>query len=186
MKGKSFATGLAALAVMALQLLVAGPASAYPQGFRQMARPWAQPGQAQPNPLARLVGALQQAGATPLSSDQASRLDSLITSFQSNRPKPGQNPVLVNAQNDYENAVLSGNANGVAAASAAIAAESSKLINERLLAVGQFEISALGVLTSDQVAALKTRFGSIGLNRELRSLTGGPGAFGMRGFGPAR
>jgi len=188
MKRKQNSFAFLVLAFLVLSLLVASPLFAQGRGARGMARPMAQGTQAAPNPLGMLERALQQASAPALTTDQQNALTSLITAFRSSLPKPGQDTALVNAQNAYDNAILSKDANGAANAAAAIAAENSNLESARLLAAANSEISALGMLTSDQIAALQSKLGTTGLVRVLGTLFGGPGMFagpGGRGRGAA-
>ena len=132
-----------------------------------------------------LQGALQQAGAAALTSDQTTQLTSLITVFRSNQPKPGQDTVLTGYRNDLDNAILSGNTGAVTAAANNIASEQFKLQYQQTVAEAALEISALGVLTPDQVKALQTKLGTTGLVRVLGSMIGGPGMLGRMG-GPGR
>ncbi len=186
MKRMQLKVGLVALVILALVSPIAGSIRAQGRGIRPMGRPLARGAQTPAHPLGMLERSLQQANAAALSSDQVNQLNSLIASFRSNQPKPGQDTALANARNDFDSAVLNNDANGIATATAAITAESAKLESARLAAVGQFEISALGVLTADQVTALKAQFGSAGLIRVLGTLVGPPRMFGGRGFGPGR
>lgn len=180
--------GVAVVVLVSMCLLAASPLSAQGMRGRPPARAMAQGAQgpgAQGNPLAMLQRSLQQAGAAALTSDQTTQLTSLITAFQSNRPKPGQDPVLTGAHNDLDNAILSGNTAGVTAAATTIASETSKLQYQQTVAEANFEISALGVLTTGQVTALQTKLGTTGLVRALQSMIGGPGMPGRMG-GPGR
>jgi hypothetical protein len=184
MKGKQNSLALLVLAFLVLSLLVASPSWAQGRGARGVARPMAQGTQAAPNPLGMLERALQQVGATALSSDQVTQLTSLVTSFRSNLPKPGQDATLISAQTAYDNDVLSGNSSDAATQAGIIAAENSKLESARLQAEANSEISALGILTSDQITALQSKLGTTGLVRVLGTLFGGPGMFnGPRGRG---
>jgi hypothetical protein len=66
-----------------------------------------------------------------------------------------------------------------------IIGETTKIQNQQILAEASFEISALGVLTADQVTALKGKLGTTGLVRVIGSMVGGPGMLGRMG-GPGR
>jgi hypothetical protein len=132
-----------------------------------------------------LQRSLQEAGAAALTSDQTTSLTSLITAFHSNQPKPGQDTVLSGARTALDSAILSGDTNGVSNAATTIAGEMSKLQYQQTVAEAAFEISALGVLTSDQISALKSKIGTTGLVRVMGSMVGGPGMLGRMG-GPGR
>jgi hypothetical protein len=124
-----------------------------------------------------LARALQQAGAPALTSDQTDQLKSLITTFRANQPKPGQDAAASKARSDLDNAILTGNTNGISGAATAVAAESSKNQYAQTVAEAYFAMSALAVLSADQVAALKTKVGASGLVSALRSLVGPLGLF---------
>jgi Spy/CpxP family protein refolding chaperone len=179
--------GVAVVVLVSMCLLVASPLSAQGMRGRPAPRMMAQGAPAQGGPLAMLRMSLQQAGAAALTSDQRNQLTSLITAFHSNQPKPGQDTVLSGARNDLDNAILNGNTAGVTAAVTTIVGEQSKLQYLQMVAEATFEIAALGVLTPDQVTALKGKLGTTGLVRVLGSMVGGPGmgAGGRRG-GPGR
>ena len=180
--------GVAVVVLAAMCLLAASPLSAQGMRGRPPARMMAQGAAAQGaqgNPLAMLQRSLQQAGAAVLTSDQTTSLTSLISAYRSNQPKPGQDTVLTGYRNDLDNAVLSANTSGVTTAANGIVTETSKIQYEQLAAEASFEISALGVLTSDQISALKGKLGSTGLVRVLGSMIGGPGMLGRMG-GPGR
>jgi len=145
--------------------------------------------QHQRDPLVFLRHALGEAGAAALTSTQEQQLQSLITTFRSNEPKPAQDTTLINARNAYEAAILKGDLNAANSAVTAISGEISKMATARMQAQAQFEIAALKVLTPDQVNALQNRIGTSGLIGVLRSMTGGYGMFmrggrGMMGGGP--
>jgi len=180
--------GIAVVVLIAMCLLAASPLSA--QGMRgrpgqRMMGPGGAAQGVQGNPLAMLQRSLQQAGAAALTSDQTTSLTSLMTAFHSNQPAPGQDPVLTNARNALDSAILSQNTGAVANAAGAIAAETSKLQTQQIEAEAAFEISALMVLTSAQSSALQTNLGTTGLVRVLGSMIGGPGMLGRMG-GPGR
>jgi hypothetical protein len=132
-----------------------------------------------------LQASLQQVGAAALTTDQTTQLTSLITAFRSNQPKPGQDTVLIGARNDLDNAILSGNTAAVTTAATTIVGEQSKLQYQQTVAEANFEISALAVLTTNQVTALQGKLGTTGLVRILGSMIGGPGMLGRMG-GPGR
>jgi hypothetical protein len=175
--------GVAVVFLVSMCLLAASPLSAQGMRGRPPARMMTQG--ARGNPMAMLRRSLQQAGAAGLTSDQTTQLTSLITAFHSNQPKPGQDTVLTGYRNDLDNAILSGNTAGVTTAANNIIGETTKIQNQQILAEASFEISALGVLTADQVTALKGKLGTTGLVRVIGSMVGGPGMLGRMG-GPGR
>ena len=181
-------SGIAVVVLIAMCLLAASPLSA--QGMRgrpgqRMMGPGGAAQGVQGNPLAMLQRSLQQTGAAALTTDQTTQLTSLITTFHSNQPKPGQDTVLTGARNDLDNAILKGDTAGVAAAATAIANETTKIQDQQILEEASFESSALRVLTPAQVTALQGKLGSTGLVRVLGSMIGGPGMLGRMG-GPGR
>lgn len=136
------------------------------------------------DPLAGLSRALQEANATPLSTDQATQLKALITNFQQAHPRPqGPNPAVQAARKAYEDAILAGNASAAAAAQAQLASLMAAAQATRAQAQINFEIAALGILnggsgvTGAQVAALIQKFGE---GRVVEMI----GALAHGGFGP--
>jgi len=181
MKGTKQASGIAFLVLIFLCMPAAGRSQTQadrsrPQP-RQQARIQAQGAQAQRDSLAMLARALQQAGTAALTTDQTDQLKSLITTFRNNQPKPSQDAAASKARNDLDNAILVGNTNSISAAATTIAGESSRIQYAQTVAEAYFAMSALAVLSTDQVAALKAKVGTSGLVSVMRSLVGPLGLF---------
>ena len=135
------------------------------------------------DPLARLKYALQEAGATALTSDQESTLSALITAFQTaHHTPPAPSTALQNARAAFDTAILNQDSGGAAAQAAIIANEQAANGLQRQIDVANFGIEVIKVLKSsaDQVTPLVTRFGTSGAVRLVLSLAGGPG-FGRGG-----
>ena len=135
-------------------------------------------------PLGFLKAALNKAGATALDSTQESKLTTLISNFRTaNRPS-APNADEQAARDGYASAIFSGGDTKSAADTLAgvMAARQQALLE----AEAQFDIQALGYLSSDQIAALQNSVGKQGMLRILSSLAGpggrpGPGMMGRGG-----
>jgi Spy/CpxP family protein refolding chaperone len=138
-------------------------------------------------PLAFLKQALSKAGAPALSSDQETALNTAITNFRSANKPAAQNADEKAARDAYANAILTGNGDTAIGAADNLAALLSARQKTMLEAQANFEIQALSVLTSDQVAALQNSIGNQGILRVLDSLAGpGGGRFGRGMMGGPR
>ena len=143
---------------------------------------WSQ-GRMARDPLARLKYALQEAGATALTSAQETTLSALITAFQTaHQTPPAPSTALQDARAAYDAAILNQDSAGAAAQAAIIASEQAANGLQRQIDVANFGIDVIKVLKSsgDQVTPLATRFGTSGAVRLVLSLAGGPG-FGRGG-----
>jgi hypothetical protein len=135
--------------------------------------------------LARLKGALQDAGAPELSSAQETTLNALITSFRTAH-QPVADTAVETARNAYRDAILNGSSAAAVTQAQIIAnAEATRTLQVQTDAA-VFGINVLNVLKTNgsQVSALTGKFGTSGLVRLVLSLAGGPGGPGMRGGGP--
>ncbi len=150
------------IAALVISLMV--PAFANAQGGRA---------NFQRNPLMRLNRALQSAGAAPLDSNQQQQLNSLISDYRAAQPRGNPDAALQSARHDLENAILAKDEAGMTTAAGKIATEISNQASSTIQDRGKFEIQALSILSSDQVAALKNQIGDAGLIRILGSVAGG-------------
>ncbi len=152
---------------------------------------WAQmnrmPGQGfgQRNPLASLQSAIQRSGAPALTSDQQTQLQTLIQNFRSAQRPTGPNANIQSAQQNFENAVLSGNTSNATSAADALASAMSAEAPKHLEALATFDVQALNIL-QPQASALKQEMGNSGLVALLSSLAGGPGMRAGMGAGMGR
>ena len=124
-----------------------------------------------------------------MDSAQESALTTLISTFRNANRPAAPNSAEQAARDAYANAILSGGDPKAAADN--LASVLSARQQARLEAEAGFEIQALSILHSDQIAALQNSVGKQGLLRALSSLIGGPGGrpgFGMMGrnAAPAR
>jgi hypothetical protein len=110
--------------------------------------------------LAQLKGALQNAGAPALTSEQESSIMGLIQQFREAH-RPPQEPPQVAPQPDIQS-------DEIAKLEAEITAFAGSVLN-----ILQFD--------SAQVTAINANLGKGGLEKLIRSLAGGPGRFGRRG-----
>jgi len=137
------------------------------------------------DPLRPLKQALEDAGASQLSSDQEVQLKALIKSFHDSLPKPGPpgpgpDDAMRAAHRAYDQAILAGDVAAAQAQATAIANQMAAIGSAQLRAEASFQIQVLNILKAggNQLPALLQRFGSAGLPGLLRSPLGGPG------FGP--
>ena len=134
--------------------------------------------------LMPLKNALQNAGAAALSSDQETKIKTLITNFRAANPPAAPSADVQAARLAYDNAILAGQATAAAAQIPTLVANQTSQASGRMMADATFAIAAVQALGSDQVTALVNRMGSGGVVRLIESLAGGPGGMG-RGIGPA-
>jgi Spy/CpxP family protein refolding chaperone len=166
------------VATLGLCLAAALPLSAQMRQGRRMAM--MQGSQTTRDSLVTLRNALNQAGATALSSAQEQQLKDLISTFRSERKSQSPDTVLKSAKKNYDEAILSGNvANATTAAD-----QLAKAVSDRSLksfeARATFLAKAYAVLQSDQVSALESSVGKDGVLKALRSLIGPMGMGKMR------
>lgn len=140
-----------------------------------------------PDPLAGLKNALQNAGATALTSEQESSINALITTFRSTH-QPSQNTAVQNAQSAYETAILNGDSATAASQAAIIANAQSADMAQRQADAAVFAIGFINILKTEsgQVDALIAKLGSSGFVRMVLSLVGGPGGGPGGPGGPGR
>jgi len=137
------------------------------------------------DPLAFLKQALNKAEAAALSSDQETKLNTLVTGFRNaNKPAPDTNEQT--ARTNFVNAILAGDTTGANGYADQLATLLSTHQSARLKAEAGFQIQALQILTSDQFAALEKNIGKNGVLRVLQSLIGPGQGFGrgMMMMGP--
>ncbi len=137
------------------------------------------------NPLIMLQNAIQRSGAPALSADQQTQLQTLIQNFRSAQPA-GPDPNVQSAQQNFESAVLSGNASSATAAADILASATAADTPKHLEALATFDVQALNIL-QPQASALKQQLGNGGFVALLSSLAGGPGMRGgIGGMGRGR
>jgi|WetSurMetagenome_2_1015567.scaffolds.fasta_scaffold169744_1 hypothetical protein len=146
----------------------------------------AQPERPAFDPLAGLKNALQNAGASALTSAQESSIVALLQAYRSSHKKPAQNAAVQAARTAYEDAILNGD-NAAAASQAVILgnAQASEMA-QRDTDTAALAISILDVLKTEsgQTAALISKMGSNAFVRLLLNLAGGPRGGGPRPGGP--
>lgn len=135
------------------------------------------------DPLGFLKHALAEAGASALTSDQETQLNTLITNFRNARPSE-PDATLKAAHTAYIAALLSGDLSAAQAQAAIIASHTSDLSSARLQAVTKFQIDALAVLKGGQLDALRQKLGDEHVVGLIGSLAGGPPFGGPPGGGP--
>ena len=130
----------------------------------------------QPNVLAGLKHALEEAGAPALSAAQETQLEDLIKAYRQAQGQSGPSDAVQAAHRAYDAAILAGNLAAAQAQATIIANALAAGASAHLQAQAKFEIDALNVLKSNanQVNALVQRFGTAGLAGILRGLAGGP------------
>jgi len=171
MKHKVYACIVTSALCMALAATVLG------QGSGQSTNP----------PFQFLNQALTKAGAAALGSDQVAALQTAITSFRSANQPTAPTAAEQAARDNYNNAILAGDTNAAKVAAEQLAGVMAPRQQARLEAEAAFAIQVLGILHSDQVAALQNSLGKQGLLRLLTAPAGPGGGLGpgMRGAGPA-
>lgn len=132
-----------------------------------------------PDPLAGLRHALANAGAPALTSAQEDQLNSLITSFHSNRPQ-GPDASVVAARLSFDQAILAGNLGAAQAQASTIASHMVSTMTTRLQAEANFKVQVVNVLKSNgnQLTLLVSSLGTSGVSRLLSQLAGGGPGFG--------
>ncbi len=142
-------------------------------------------GQGQPqNLLMPLKNALQNAGAVALSSDQETKISTLITNFRAANQPAAPSADVQAARLKYDDAILAGQTAVASAQIPILVANQTSQASSRLMSDAAFAMAVVQVLTPDQVSTLVNRMGSGGVVRMVESLAGGPGGMG-RGLGPA-
>ncbi len=132
--------------------------------------------------LGFLKRALNEAGASALTSEQETQLNALITSIRGSKPD-GPDETLEAARKAYSAALLAGDLAAAQAQATIIANRTAELSSARLQASTKFQIEALAALKSGgQLDALRQKLGDERVLGLIASLAGGPG-FGGPGFG---
>src|SRR5215216_75283 len=111
------------------------------------------------DPLAGLNRAISRAGATALSTEQQTQLNTLIANYQAALPDEDDD-TLEAAREAYDAAILAGDLTAATAQAAIIANRTAALTSAKLQARAQFLIGVLAVLKSGgQLTALIATFG---------------------------
>lgn len=132
------------------------------------------------DPVTHLNRALQSAGGPALSQDQQDKLNALLTQYKAAHLCGTPDPTMQSALRELESAILSKDQATVNSTAAIISAQVAKRANDRIQSMGNLAIQALGVLSDEQVNALKTQYGNMGLLRVFHgAMMGGCGP----GFG---
>lgn len=109
--------------------------------------------------LSSLRRALAQAGATALTADQETQLNTLITNYRN--AIPDNDDALEAARDAFDAAVLAGDQTAAQAQATTIANLTAAQTGARLAAEAQFEIAVLALLrTGGQLDPLVTRYGN--------------------------
>lgn len=109
--------------------------------------------------LGGLNRAISRAGATALTSDQVTQLNTLIANYEAALPDE-DDATLEAAREAYNAAILAGNLSAATAQATIIANRTAALTSARLQARAQFQIGVLAVLRSGgQLDALIATFG---------------------------
>jgi len=147
----------------------------------------AQPDMPPMDTLAPLKAALDDAGASALSSTQESSINALITEFRNAHQKPAQNTDIQHARMAYENAILNGDSATAETQAGIIGAAQAADMVQRETDTAAFAINVLAALKtgSGQIDALTGQLGKSGFVQLILSLAGGPGRAGGPG-GPPR
>jgi len=145
------------------------------------------------NAVSFLKQALEEAGATALSSDQETQIQALIDSIRQTLMSQEPDAGLQAALSAYQEAVLSGNLTGAKSAAATLAAKETQNSQARLEEQANWIIQLMALLTPDQLNKLIAKFETAGTFRIFAGLTGrmggrgfpgGPGAGPMMGRRP--
>ncbi len=129
-----------------------------------------------PDPVAMLNNSLESAGAAQLGTDQQQQLTAIVNDYRAAHQPPqngARDQGIQGAKKDLEAAILSKNAAAADAAADKMSAQITGRATNTIRDLARFEIQVLGVLTADQVNALRTQYGNEGLLRSLGSLAGG-------------
>lgn len=135
----------------------------------------AQPGQgAQRDPLRALKRAITEASASPLTTDQETQLNTLITNFRSSLPDEGDD-VLEAARTALASALIAGDQTAIQAQIAIIANRTAALVTAKLQAEAQFVTGVIAILkTGGQWNLLVLKFGNDRVLGLVQSLAGRP------------
>lgn len=138
-------------------------------------------------PFQLLNQALTKAGATALGSDQEAALQDSITAFRNANQPAALTAAEQAARDNYNNAILAGDKDTAKTAAGQLASLMAARQQARLEAEAAFAIQALGILHSDQIAALQNSLGKQSLLRLMTTLAGpggglGPGMMGRGGM----
>jgi hypothetical protein len=131
-----------------------------------------------PDPLRPLNMALQQAGASALSVDQAKQILSLIETFHASTSPALPSTTVQQARASYESAIIKGDLDAAKAQVPALVAEQTSNAPVRLQGEAALAISILQVLGTggDQLARLQKSMSDSQLARLLLSFANGGGA----------
>lgn len=179
MKKSNLSLKAVLMAVLTLAVVVVTPQVL----FAQRPGGGGPPAGVQPDVLAGLKHALEDAGAPDLSAQQEEQLKALITQARSSAGAPQNSDAVMQAHKAYETAVLAGNTTAANAAAQTIGNAIAAGMTQGLQSKANFDAQALAILKSNQQQynALLARFGSKGVFHLVDSLIGGPG--GSRLFG---
>ncbi|MDX2043706.1 MAG: hypothetical protein SF097_20990 [Acidobacteriota bacterium] len=135
------------------------------------------PAGVQPDVLAGLKHALEDAGAPDLSTQQEEQLKALITQARNAGGPSQDNDAVMQARKAYEAAILAGNMSAANTAAQTMASAIAAGMTQGLQAKASFDVQVLAILKSNQQQfnALTARFGSKGVFHLVDSLIGGPG-----------
>jgi hypothetical protein len=138
------------------------------------------------NGISFLNRALEDAGATALSSDQETQIQALLDSIRKTLVSQEPDAELQAALSAYQQAVLSGNLTGARSAATALAAKETQRSQTRLEQQADWIIQLTALLTADQLNKLIAKFETAGTFRILERLVGpmGRGFPGVPGAGP--
>jgi len=123
-----------------------------------------------PDYLRPLKQALANAGATALTSDQETAIQTLITNFRTSTESTPSATRLA-----YDNDILTGNVAGAIALIPALNAEQAQQEQARQEAEISFAAAVVKALSSAQLSALQQKLGADDTVRLIQSLAGGPG-----------
>ena len=137
--------------------------------------------------LGFLKRVLNEAGATALTSDQETQLNTLITNFRNAQPKD-KDETLEAARTAYSNAIIAGDLAAAQAQAAIISGQQTAHLNARAQGIAKFQIDVLAVLKGGgQLDVLRQKLGDERLVRMIGGLAGEGGPFfggGRPEFGP--
>lgn len=143
-------------------------------------RPMDVSGSAQaPDMLGSLKATLADAGASALTSDQATQIQTLITDFHT-----ATAPTVSAARLAYDNYILAGNVTSAAALIQTLTSEQAVQDLARMQALVTYSVGVVNVLQSGQLSLLQQKLGADSLVLLIQSLAGGPGGPGGGPGGP--
>jgi hypothetical protein len=131
------------------------------------------------NPVSFLKQALEEAGATALSSDQETQVQTLIDSIRQALTSQEPDAKLQAALSAYQESVMSGDLAGAKTAAATLAARETQNSQTRLEDQANWIMQLMALLTPDQVSKLIAKFETAGAFRIFAGVTG---HMGFRGF----